>query len=67
MQGRFPYRSKSYCCRGESDQAAVSGVGLMSDVCVLMAELVHDLCYSIVVVGGKILAYEVFESRDVSA
>jgi hypothetical protein len=44
-----PYRSQCYRGRGQPNEPAISGVGLVDSVRIVVAELVHNLRYSVVV------------------
>jgi hypothetical protein len=49
LQGSNTYRSQSYRGCRQSDEPAISGVGVVDGVCVFVAELVHNAGYPVVV------------------
>ena len=55
------YWPQGYRGSSQTYQAAVAGVGLVDSIGVLMAELVHDLCYPVVVLGSQCIPDEAFE------
>jgi len=46
---------------GQSDEAAISGVGLVDSVGVFVTELVHNLGYPVVVLCGECISDKAFE------
>lgn len=61
MMLKATYRAECYGCSGQTDEAAVPGVRLMDLVCIVMAQLVHDLRYTVMVASSQRLADEAFE------
>ena len=55
------YRPQGYRGGGQADEAAVAGVRVVDGISVLVAELVHDFCYPVMVLGDEGIADEAFE------
>lgn len=57
----YPYRSQCYRGCGQTDKPSVAGVGLVDGVGIVMAELVHDFGYPVVVLRVQCVADEAFK------
>ena len=54
--------AQSYSSSSKPYQAAVARVGLMHGICVVIAQLVDNLCYSVVIIGGECVPNDGLES-----
>jgi hypothetical protein len=55
------HRSQGYRGRGQADEAAVAGMRVVDGIGVLVAQLVDDFCYPVVVLGDEGIADEALE------